>query len=267
MYVRSSLAALGGFVLGLALAGQTSAMIVVASDNGGDTAYDGAVTDAWNSGDDGGFGFAPWSISTGGNGGDLVESSTGLSSPGADIDTSGRSLGLFATSGGFANAFRSFDAPLAVGSTFSLDIAVNFRNGAKGVNLLTAGGTELLNFNVGNPGSGDDYRVNNAASGNGSIGDAYSADTAFNLAFTQDTLAGGTWTITRSGGVADVDTGTYSGQAGRFQLYIAGTDGGSPNNLYANNFQIAAIPEISAALAVGPLVVGLVLPRRRVRAT
>lgn len=233
--------------------------VIVASDDASSAAYD----DGWGA-ENSGFGFEAWTFNNGGNNSVFVQSSTTLSGSASGVDSGspGRALGLFAggTAGNdFANAFRKFSDPLAIGSTFSLDIAVNFRNGAKGVNVLS-GGSTVFTLST----ESDDYIVFNAASNNGSLGDTYSDDTTFNLSFTQDTLSGGTWTVTRSGGVTDLDTGTYSGVLDEFQLFASNTISGPANDFFANNFQISAIPEVSAALAL-PLVFGGVMSRARRR--
>jgi hypothetical protein len=225
----------------------------IAADNASNAPYD----NGWQSGDNGGTGFGAWSFVNSGSHSYFIGSSTDLSGPGANINVSGESFGMFGGSGGFADAARSFSAPLAVNQAFSIDLAVNFRNGNKGIDLRNSSNVVLFNFNVGS----DDYRVNSV-----SIGSAYSANTAFRLTFVQTSASGGSWTVVRSGGVTDTDSGTYSGVLQNFKLYVAGTDGGAANNLYANNMSISAIPEPTAALCV-PLA-GLIaggLRSRRVR--
>jgi hypothetical protein len=214
---------------------------IVGSDHAGNYS-------SWTSGSNGGTGFGAWTLGGGGSHGFFIGSSTNIGGPGANINSGGgTSFGMFGQ--GFADAERSFSVPLTVGGTFSLDLAVNFRNGNKGLDLLNGSNAKVFNFNVGS----DNYVVNDAATGNGSIGNAYDQNTAFRLTFTQTSLSGGTWRIVRSGGVTDLDSGTYSGLAAKFKLYINGTDGGSPNDLMANNFTITAIPEASA-LAFGVLI-------------
>ena len=145
------------------------------------------------------------------------------------------------------------------GQTFSIQLAVNFRNGYKGFDLRgdTTGDPTIFNFNVG----GDDYVVNNAATGNGSIGNSYSNDSIFTLAFAQTNLSGGTWSITRSGGISDFDTGTYSGVARSFKLYVGGTDGGAQDSLFVNN--LATVPEPSVLGLLAAAVAGGWFLRRR----
>jgi len=222
----------------ICLASQVQA-VIVGSDHAGNYG-------SWTNGSNAGTGFGAWSLSGGGSHGFFLGSSTNIGGPGANINSAGgTSFGMFGQ--GFADAARSFNVPLALGDTFSLDIAVNFRNGNKGIDLRDGSNTKIFNFNVGS----DNYVVNDAASGNGSIGASYSDNTAFRLSFKQTSLTGGTWTIARSGGVTDFDSGTYSGLAASFKLYINGTEGGSPNDLMANNLVITAIPEASALMFGG----------------
>ena len=252
----------------------TSHAAALGTDNVNQTAYD----DGWQDGDDGsasGNAFSPWSLTTSTTGsgfaghfiGDSTQSDGGS---GGNINVNGESFGMFGGPGGptdtgEANAFRSFvggdgttPTPLSVGQTFSIDIVVNFRNGFKGIDLRDTTDTTVFNFNIG----GDDYVVNNAATGNGSIGNTYSGDTVFSLSFTQTSAGGGTWQIDRSGGVTDSDSGTYTGALQSIKLYVGNTDGGDANNLYANN--LAIVPEPSAlAMLFGGAGLMMLLRRRR----
>ena len=232
--------------------------VIAGSDFASDAAYNGG----WINGTDGGTAgtFGAWTInSQGANSGTFIGSSTTLGSPGADINTSGESFGMFGHSGETSEAFRDFNGnTLGVGQTFSLDLAVNFRNGNKGFDLRNSADTVIFNFNVGS----DDYVVNNALTGNGSIGNAYSGNTEFNLSFTQTSALGGTWTITRSGGVSDVDSGTYSGVAENFKFYESQTGGAAAeNNLFFNSLTV--VPEPASA-ALGLIGATLLLRRRRI---
>lgn len=240
-----------------------------AANIGTDTALHSIYDDGWQDLDDGavtGDAFLPWSLATQLNGGfvgHFIGNSLNLAGgSGADINTGSRSWGMFGSDGGAgttqADAFRNFNGgALSVGQTFSVDIAVNFRDGYKGIDLRD-GATTIFNFNIG----GDDYVVNNATTGNGSIGNTFSTNTAFRLAFTQTSIGGGTWSIARSGGVTDLDTGTYTGAASGFKLYVGETTGGSSNDLYVNSLSIVPEPSVSRLLS---LVTGacVVLRRRK----
>jgi hypothetical protein len=244
------------------LAAATShAAVVNGIDQASDPAYDGG----WNNGTDGGTAstFGAWLLtSEGANSGRFIGSSITVGSPGADINSAGESFGMFGHTGQASEAFRDFNGnALAVGQTFSFDMAVNFRNGQKGVDIRNSSDVAIFNFNIGNLGGGDAYTVQFAATGNGSIGNTYSANTAFHLSFTQTSLTGGTWSITRSGGVTDLDSGTYSGVIENFKFYNDSTDGSaSANNLFFNNLTV--VPEPAAAL-LGSLGMLLLLRRRK----
>lgn len=244
-------------------AGTTHGAVFNGTDIASNSAYDGPGF--WQTLDDGGTPatFGPWTLTNNGvNSGRFIGSSITVGGPGADINTSGESFGMFGHSGQASEAFRDFNGnSLDVGQTFSLELAVNFRNGQKGFDLRNSADAVIFNFNIGNLGGGDAYTVQFSSGGNGSIGNTYSANTEFLLSFTQTSLAGGTWSIARSGGVTDLDTGTYSGVAENFKLYVNNTgSGAAENNLFANNFTV--VPEPATAL-LGSLGVLLLLRRRK----
>lgn len=209
------------------------------SDNASDPAY--SKEPAWSGGENGGRGFLGWNLV--GNGepasdrGFFIASSAPINS---NIDSvGGKAFGIFAKGKGVsAEAYRSFSAPLEAGQSFSVDLAVNFRSGLKGIDLRTPasdGERVIFNFNIG----AEDYVVNKAATGNGSIGSTYSAQTAFKITFRQTSPTGGTWTVTRSGGMVDESTGTYEGVAAGVKFYVAETEGGKENDLWVNNLEIS----------------------------
>ena len=255
MHLRSNLFIYCCFVCLVLFSNSALIASIVGLDNASATAYD----DGWTSGDNGsilGSPFTGWTLNSNGfDSGFFIGDSTGLASPGADINSAGESFGLFGHSGQTATATRSFNGGgLLLGQMFSIDIAVNFRNGNKGINLDDASGNQLFNFNVG----GDDYTAQGS-----SIGDAFGQDTSFNLKFTQTSAAGGTWQVSRFGEVLDFDTGTYSGIAGGFELYVSGTENGGPqNNFFANNISI--VPEPTTLATFGIALAALVRRRRRV---
>ena len=165
-----------------------------------------------------------------------------------NINTGGVSFGVYANpSTAFADAIRSFGSTLSVGQTFSLDIAVNFRNGNKGFSLFD-GATQIFNLNVG----GDDYQINGL-----SIGAPYSSTAIFNLSFTQTSLTAGSYSVFYNGN-SQTYTNTFTGLASGFKLYNSGTNGGgdgAADNLYFNNLSIVPEPS-SFALLAGPTLLG-----------
>lgn len=236
------------------------AAVFVGSDSASDTVYNSP----WVTGSDGGTvaTFGSWTLTNGGgSSGRFIGDSTTLNptNAGANINTVGESFGMFAHTGQTSEAFRNFNGnTLSVGQTFSLNLAVNFRNGNKGFDLRNSSNAVIFNFNIG----GDTYVVNSATTGNGTIGNTYSAISAFALSFTQTTGTGGTWSITRSGGVSDLDSGTYTGVPENFKFYNSQTtgSGAAQDNLFFNSLTV--VPEPSAAL-LGGLGALMLLRRRR----
>lgn len=234
---RFSLLAAGCLLL---LVGATSRAATPGTDDASNSSYKQDDVHGWAAGTNGGTGFKAWGLvpgDTNDNRGYFLGDSRNVApnAGGADINSGDKSFGMYAHgNGNQAEAYRSFDSSLAVGQTFSIDLAVNWRNGNKGFDLRSADGTAIFNFNVG----GDDYVVNTASKGNGSISSAYDANTSFTLSFTQTSASGGTWTITRHGGTSQKVEGTYNGVADGFKLYVIGTDNGSENDLLANHLSI-----------------------------
>lgn len=205
-------------------------------DNADENAY---ATGRWESGTGGGKGFLGWNLVA--NGGD--EKACGFvleHSPmagGAINSPGGRAFGMRARGNtASAEAYRSFEVPLEPGQSFSVDLAVNFRSGSRGLDLRGAGDEQrLFNFNIG----ADDYVVHGASTGNGSLGDTYHSDTRFTVTFTQDSATGGTWKIERRGGVPVDAAGTYEGRAGGVKFYVMGTDETPENDLWINNLSVS----------------------------
>jgi len=222
---------------------------LIASDNASDSAYDPA--DNWTTGDNGGTGFEAWTLnSEGNNSGHFIGDSTSLSTPGADINVSSESFGMYGHTGEESDATRDFTGALSVGQIFSIALAVNWRNGAKGIDLQDSSNGTLFNFNV----TGDDYKVDGI-----SIGNSWSDNAEFLLEFAQTSAGAGTWTITRSGDVSDLDSGTYTGVADGFKLYNADAAGSNAeSNLYVNSMQVVPEPAIVGMLGLGALLTLLI---------
>ncbi|MDD4373042.1 MAG: S8 family serine peptidase [Bacteroidales bacterium] len=121
-----------------------------ASDNSSN--YGGS----WTNGSNEGNGFGNWVLSSGTNGG-FAGHFTGDPSIAGITGMTNPSFGLYANpddNGNYANADRTFAGPLSIGSTFSVDWAVNWDSngeGNKGINLYTEGtsGAQIININMG----------------------------------------------------------------------------------------------------------------------
>lgn len=253
----------------IALVGLTSAAFAqIASDTAGN--YGGS----WTNGSNGGTGFTVWDLSQNNNDGSttfagyfLGDSTAGS---GNINDASGNSFAIYANpANAFASAIRGFSqGDLQVGQTFSLQMAVNFRNGNKGL-TISNGGTELFDFNVGGGGAGDyTYSTNGGAAT--SLGLAYQADSVFSISFTQTSGTNLQISITRTSAAGGTENALNSNFAvgaviNNFKFYNSGTDNGNnANNLYFNNLQV--IPEPSTlALLAGPALLGAMMFVRRRR--
>lgn len=252
------------WVVGMAIA--TSSGADLASDNAADSAYN----DSWATGDNGGSGFGAWALNssapTTGFAGFFIESST-LGGSG-DINTGGESFGMAANpTGAFATATRAFGGGALLNlQQFSLQLAVNNRNGEKGFDLNGSNG-KAFTFNVGN----NLYQFTIAGTGTETLPFAYQPDSVFSIAFTQQ--AGTTVDVsivrTSSAGGAESFSNAYDfvGTIDSVQFYVSNTEGGAANNLYFNNLAVTAIPEPSTVslLAVSVLLGGCFYARRRNR--
>lgn len=201
---------------------------------------DSSNYDSWVDESNGGTGFGNWIF--GGN----ATGRAGLASSqdnggSSSIDVEGNSFYLSDSdnSNSYIDIFRYMIHDLQPGQSFTIEMDVNWRGGYKGINIRGADdNTSVFKFEVGNQGSGDDYVVQNVTSGGGSIGNSYSDNTQFTITLSQTSASGGSWTITRTGGVADSDSGTYTGTVSSIQLYtfLSGSD--SQQAIYYNSMSI-----------------------------
>ena len=241
-------------------------------DSAADPVYGGSGAGSFN-GKDGGTSvtFGPWSVTTNPSGttsaGSFIGDSTTLapSNSGGNVNSSGVSFGLFGHSGAFVNAIRSFDSPLSVGQTFSIQLAVNFRNGNKGIDVRDPNGNIIFDLNIG----GDVYSVNNTGGATTNLfGNVYHPNTVFTVELTQTSATEGMWTITRSGGMSGTASSggfPYMGVAASFDLYNVQTTGAgaAEDNLFFNNIQIIPEPSIAALLTASAFLALLLYGRRQ----
>ncbi len=132
-------------VAALALASVTNSYAVIASDSA--SASNGAYDDGWQTGDNGGFGLSAWTLQNAASSDFFITSSTvngdgadngvisGTASDGdintpdrpADQDGSDNAWGMRNEDGGAAaDALRTFNKPMSVGFTFSIDMDNGF---------------------------------------------------------------------------------------------------------------------------------------------
>lgn len=212
----------------LMIANHAQAQYVTADDNAG--SYGG-----WSNGDNLGFGFGGWSLYTGGGtAGWFIGNSA--SSGFGDINTNGKSFGLWGNPGGalgtndnnWVNADRSI-TNWGDGYSFSIDLAVAYTSGDKGIDLFNSSGAKIWNFNTG---SGK-YVVGLAGS---DLNWSYSQTSIFKLTVTQN---GNNLGINLVRGSDSYVTTLNNENLKSIKLYCSKTNSGSDlNNLYFNNLKV-----------------------------
>lgn len=210
-----------------------------AEDADNDQADRPAYKDGWVSGDDGSTSptsLGKWVMGDNAKAPNIAIAGSGALGNGkSDIDTGGVAFKLHDPAKGYVDVFRFIDPMgLETGETLSIDLAINFRGGYKGIDARDGNDAMVFNFNIG----GDDHVVAKAATGNGSIGNTYAAHTFFTITFKQESDTAGTWTIVRGGGLTGTTSGKYSGRIRSLKIYNGGQDAGPENALYFNKLRV-----------------------------
>jgi hypothetical protein len=229
-------------------------------DNAADPVYGGNGAGSFD-GKDGGTPetFGPWTVTTNpANISDraFIGDSTTLASgnSGGDINSSGVSFGISAP--GSLRAARSFDTPLSIGQTFSIQLAFNARFGLfdKGVDIYDTNGNTIFNLAI----AGDLYDVNSS----GAVSEfelPYDPNTIFTFQLMRTSTVEWTWTMIRSGGLSGIQSRTvpYLGVPASFDVYAS-----NGSTMYFNNIQV--VPEPSTlVLIAGPAFLGAIFYARR----
>ena len=237
--------------------GTVNAQLITNTDTAAN--YGGLGEPGWTNGANAGSGFAAWNLFTSGTAGSFLGSSATQGF--GNIDTSGQAFGMYGNPVGdnYFNAQRAFSSALGVGNTFSVDLAIAFRNGNKGIDLFAGGfGSAIWNFNVG----GDNY----VAGGTTLTSWAYSQTSIFQLTATQTSATQVSISLVRGADTYSTNIVVASGLSG-FKAYVGSTDAGNDlNNLFMNNVT-TVVPEPStyALLGLSALALGGYVARRRAR--
>lgn len=238
-----------------------------------DIAYDDSSyyeAGTWTNGSNGGAGFEAWAFSSNdgpGTGytnyaGAFLGSSTGAGGGDVNAQPSGNAFGAYANQSGTGGgplfeAVRPFRAPLAEGHTLTLDLGVNYRNGAKGV-MIQNGGTWLFEVAVIN--NDYVYHVHGTGGSQTSLGWSYAADTAIRVELTRTGASLYDIQIIRRGALTATNTLTgvdIGGTPDRVRFYIYNTEQGPENNFFFNRLGInsgEAMPVLSVAGQEGMVV-------------
>ena len=167
-----------------------------------------------------------------------------------NISTGDRVLAINYGSG-YVNANRDLSV-WGVNYLFTIDLATQWRDGNRGIDLVDSSNNTLWNFNISN-------------TGYGSTAWSYFADMVFNVSAYQNganlditvvgSSAGGAWTDTYNTSVA----GTLDG----FSLYAGDTGGNNNAALVANNMTVSApVPEPATMSLLGLGALAMVLRRK-----
>ena len=182
----------------------------------------------WTNGNNQGIGFGNWDMWTEGSGGWFIGSSSSYGF--GNIDTNSKSFGMSGYPSGtnYSNAQRILSNYWGDGATFSIQLAIAYTNGNKGIDLFGTGLEKIWNFNVG---SGK-YQIEGVAQNW-----SYSQTSVFTLSAKQN---GQNIDITLTRG-SNTYTKTINGKTlYAFKLYNGSTDNnGNLNNLFFNNLKIS----------------------------
>lgn len=216
------------------------AQITIASDNASNYT-------TWTNGSSGGTGFTAWDLWTQNTdashfAGHFLGNS--VSQGFGDISVAGQAFGMYgnpfyaafppqANAQRFLNntgstqvSGRSFLLP---GQSFKMNVAVAFRNGYKGFDLLDQNFNLLFNFNVTN----DLYTTSTSAD----LGWTYAQNSVFTLEVQQTDT--NTYTVTLTRGSDVYQSGNRTGQFSGVKMYVGNTDPGNDlNNLFFNNMTL-----------------------------
>ena len=225
------------------------AQVTIASD-------DASNYSTWSNGNNSGEGFTSWDLWTqntdGSNfAGHFLASSSARNL--GDIDTDSKSFGMYGNPIGSspqANAQRFFTntgstessgrAFLLEGMKFSIDLAIAYRDGYKGIDILDQSYNQLFNFNVGS----NDYTTSD-----GSLGWTYDQYSIFEIEITQVNSTQYQVSIIR--GTDTYTSSLRTGQVSGFKLYVGNTTNDDLNNLHFNNLKVTASGEVELGSIVG----------------
>ena len=227
-----------------------------AADDASQSVYSGG----WADGANGGFGWDQgWILTASANSGHFTGSSAGNGggdiNGDRDIDTADKAWGMYAFSGGKAEALRNFPIPLDVGNTFSIDFDNGWiESGGKVLLALRDSVTTNARFTFSFASGTAEYQITDSAGAmNSGIG---FTDQGMRLRFRLTSADTYTISITRLvDGITTDLSGTLAGPAGApiDQLYVAndnaaGAVGGSQRDMFINNIIFDYLPPAAPEL-------------------
>lgn len=259
---RHTVALLTSCVAAIALlaCGSSARPALIAFDGANDAAYD----DGWQSGDNGGSGFGPWTLDTQlrnpASGGLFIgDSASNGNPPSGDINTGGEAFGLYANSSPSDTAFaiRSFTGgALAAGQTFSIDMDNGLVGAGSqvGFSLVNGSGNACLSFRI--LGGEATYQVVDSSI----IRPTLVPVTDDGLSIDVMLGAGSSYTLSVNDVIAASGTLIHPDPA-EFRVLNGSAGNGPAFNSFFNSFAVVPEPGALAMVAIG----GLAMLRRRAR--
>jgi hypothetical protein len=240
----------------------------VAYDNAADPAYG----QFWPIGSNGGFGFGAWQLTSSSNSQEFIGSSANNgNAPSGNIDTSGKSWGIFSHSGQPGGAVRPFTAgPLEIGQHVTLDFDSGFLapGGGVGVDLQSNSSPRLRWSIIGGAAGTTPRYVLADNSGNRDSGLNLTTD-GMHLDFALTGTDAYEFDVTPAGASTIHYTGTLQGAAGAgidsVRFFNISSGNGASFDPYFNSLAVTPEPVVLSFVGLGALVVSCRARRRRRR--
>ncbi len=231
-------------ILALALLAPLASAAAPANDNASNSAYDSG----WANGSNGGTGMGGWTLSTSGAAGHFIGNS------GCDIAIDSDCWGMYANSGGLADAVRTFNSAMNVGEVFTIymDNGSIQTGGSVGFGLRNSSSQNVLEFYF--SGGASNYTVADGT-GTGSTGLAYT-DQGLETVFTFTSPTFYHMQATRLTDSASVRMYRKLGQTDKtvanLRLFNFEAGSGDAHNLYFNSIAVSQ-PTAPSGLVVNEI--------------
>ncbi len=230
----------------------------VAYDSASDTAYD----NGWQAGDNGGFGWQPWLLATGGH---LVgDSNTNGAGGGPGINTSGPNTTgrSFGAGSGLDTGLRYLVNPMTIGSTMTVDIDPSFATSTSQLAFVisdTAFNPLYLSFNQGlgiqsNDNFGNLRTISLAQSDGGY---------RYSVTYNSSNTYAATLTALNGGSTASW-SGPMMAAPGSVNFFFYRDTNVAADRQFINSMTVSGVPEPASMAALG-LGIACIAARRRKR--
>ena len=238
--------------------------LIAADDAGNYTSWGSTASSAGQSAAAGSTGISGWTYYNPANNGSQSGSFLGSS---ANINTSGKSWGIYANSGQTASAVASFSqGSLQAGQQLSVQMQNTSINsgGSVGISLRNSSGQNVFEFYFNGGDTHYDINVWNSSTGNQMATSVGYTSGAMTLNFNQQSGGGWSFDIYTGGTLAQTlspsTSGTLWSDISQIRFFDYNSGGG--NNVYFNNLQVVPEPVTLALPIFAGLLVTAGLSRR-----